>query len=1054
MHWSRYCLLAVFAGGTALALQIPRPVDDREWSPADTKESAGSIQDPELKGSWDDLVAGTGGGCNIVGANAEFFDRVNHYRGNSYRVTKTVTLARIGMLLGLNNSTELYVSVHRRQTNTTGPWLRYPEGSTDRVIQNPDVTGVANPIFHYTPELNPPLLLEAGYDYAIGYSWTSSLRYFKDLFQVYPNSTPADFDFGQVMGLVGLNPVTPPLADSLTISVSPNGAYAMSLCLTGACCTTSGNCINVSSAQCGSGQFTAAGVTCADLVQNNDSCPLPNGACCFNDTCVPTNFYDCDSRTDASVNWHELIPCGDPVEEPCAPRGGCCSSDGSCEDDLTVGSCTNLGGIYRGDGITCDALPPCSQGACCNTDDMACVGEFSRAACEGGGLQFSFLGPGTSCDVEPDPCIPIGACCNPTTGVCTDGLTEAQCEVGGRVFRGDGSQCEDLRPACGLGACCTADTGCEDGGGLGIDAQLCSAISGTFRGDGTTCATLNPACPGTCCRGTNLATCNQSVQPAQCTSLAGTFIGYGQTCPTQQGQSNPCSVISPSTGGACCLPSGSCSKVSTPTICTQLFGLYHPGMNCSQVSCVAPPPLGACCNRLVQSCAESVEEEDCAGFGRVWLEDANCDSFNPPCKPVGACCDQPNLTCVDGQLQENCPHTWTAGSRCDLLDPPCAQTGACCLGQTCAVETTESCETLGGRYLGDDSLCNAETCIPRGACCDGEQCLPNTTEAACEAIEGVYQGDDTTCEAGITCIPTGVCCTGQACDDTQTQESCQGIYRGDGTTCSPVNPCIPTGACCNGLGCSTSSEATCTGGGGVYAGDGSQCADSCDRGACCATTQDGCGCLGDQFEYECRDQGGLFFQDTDCEVVGKCPVEIVSADPRDCALDARQSPLGSGPAGEIDAILVKFSCDATGMTKEDLEIVQEPPQGTPLAIDHIMVDGTEVHVMFDGPIPLQVWTCVRHIASDTQTCVGYLPGDVNNNEISNVEDVSTLVAEMEAMHAAIPQLSLTSIQCDSDRSGACTPMDILRAIDLINGADDFASWNNAVPAAPCPSAAP
>jgi hypothetical protein len=53
---------------------------------------------------------------------------------------------------------------------------------------------------------------------------------------------------------------------------------------------------------------------------------------------------------------------------------------------------------------------------------------------------------------------------------------------------------------------------------------------------------------------------------------------------------------------------------------------------------------------------------------------------------------------------------------------------------------------------------------------------------------------------------------------------------------------------------------------------------------------------------------------------------------------------------------------------------------------------------------------------------------------------------------------LPMYQCDIDRSGKCLPADILRVIDLLNGAHCFYPWNGAClpewPSAWCPRSVP
>jgi len=1041
MHWLRYCVLAAFTGAAALAWQTEKAELSHR---ADHGREIAAPAEPVSIISEAELLAGAGGGgCKEVGALTETFTFTSRYRGNVYRIESEVTLTEIQMQLGLANSTPLHVAIHQRQPN--GSWTRYPNPTGDDfVITNPPAGGTGSMQFYSTGLLNPPVVLAAGADYAIAFAWgNTQVRFGNDVAQ-YPQATPSDFDFGQVLGRVG--PVLsglPEIPDSIpSLTITTNGAYSMQLCVTGACCLPSGACADVSQSECNSlfGQFTASGTTCDDVQMSADPCPLSRGACCLTPSgCSFTNVYACESADGTS--WSMGTQCDDPIAEPCAPRGGCCFGDGSCTPDLTGDACESLGGIYRGDNVSCETSPLCSEGACCYGE--TCVGALTEAECGTSG--GAFVGPGSSCN--NNPCIPTGACCTGSTGVCTDDMTRSQCEAAGRTYRGDNTDCETIEPICGQGACCTSDTGCEDSNGAGITSGLCSVIGGTFRGDGTTCDTLDPQCPGTCCRGSNFQTCNSNVQPAQCTQLSGTFIGYGQTCPTQTGQANPCSFVGPATGGACCLPGGGCSKVSTPTLCAQLnpavgAAAYHAGMSCSQVDCTPPPPTGACCDRVAAVCQEALEQESCSGFGKVWHEGGDCASFSPPCEPTGACCNRASLTCTNNTLDGACDVEWTARTQCSALDPPCAPQGACCSGTDCLVETQATCFALGGTYQGDDTMCDDEICAPRGACCQDSICSTGTA-ADCSTIGGVYQGDDTVCDAE-TCAPRGGCCDeSNECSET-TELGCDGRYLGDDSVCG-VDICVPKGACCVGETCSDNTTAdACADLTGQYAGDDTACsAETCASGACCHSD---CTCEAGVVGHVCQADGGQFHPgQATCDGL-VCENFIISSDPPNCAIDARESddPVDLG----WDSITLTMACDATGLTETDFALSVVPGPGA-IAIDQVTPNGTVVEVVFDGPIPLQQYTCVTHTASGTQSCLSYLPGDANASEQTDSDDVLAIVGHLDE---TAPTLQLW--QCDADRTGVCTPLDVLRNIDLQNGPEGPPFWNLATTNAPCPSAVP
>lgn len=125
---------------------------------------------------------------------------------------------------------------------------------------------------------------------------------------------------------------------------------------------------------------------------------------------------------------------------------------------------------------------------------------------------------------------------------------------------------------------------------------------------------------------------------------------------------------------------------------------------------------------------------------------------------------------------------------------PTGTTGACCLPDgSCANTTQSNCESLGGIYQGDGTVCSPDLCPAptEGACCLANGVCVVETEAQCISDGGVFQGVGTDCTPNpCPGAPTGACCHGETCD-IETQSDCEGsggFYLGDETTCDP-NPC-------------------------------------------------------------------------------------------------------------------------------------------------------------------------------------------------------------------------------------------------------------------------
>ncbi len=121
---------------------------------------------------------------------------------------------------------------------------------------------------------------------------------------------------------------------------------------------------------------------------------------------------------------------------------------------------------------------------------------------------------------------------------------------------------------------------------------------------------------------------------------------------------------------------------------------------------------------------------------------------------------------------------------------------------------------------------------------------------------------------------TGACCTPDfTCIDDINVEDCEslgGIYQGDGSNCATVTCTAPTGACCTPeLTCIDDINAVdCESSGGIYQGDGSNCATvtcTAPTGACCTPELT---CIDDVTNAYCQSQGGSYQGDgSNCATV-------------------------------------------------------------------------------------------------------------------------------------------------------------------------------------------
>ncbi|MCH8242804.1 MAG: hypothetical protein IH897_09365 [Planctomycetes bacterium] len=102
-------------------------------------------------------------------------------------------------------------------------------------------------------------------------------------------------------------------------------------------------------------------------------------------------------------------------------------------------------------------------------------------------------------------------------------------------------------------------------------------------------------------------------------------------------------------------------------------------------------------------------------------------------------------------------------------------------------------------------------------------------------------------------------------------------------------------------------------------------------------------------------------------------------------------------------------------------------------------------VLADRILPGE-WTCIELVDTESMWCAGYLPGDVNQDGLVTAGDIIALIDSINR----VPGRLLPRNGTDINRSGDANGQDILRLIDLLNGAGEFDPWiTRSLP--PCPS---
>ncbi|MHC5110925.1 MAG: hypothetical protein ACYTHJ_13730 [Planctomycetota bacterium] len=157
--------------------------------------------------------------------------------------------------------------------------------------------------------------------------------------------------------------------------------------------------------------------------------------------------------------------------------------------------------------------------------------------------------------------------------------------------------------------------------------------------------------------------------------------------------------------------------------------------------------------------------------------------------------------------------------------------------------------------------------------------------------------------------------------------------------------------------------------------------------------------------------------------------------PSDTIIDARQ------PSSLDGTTLYGWStwqlgnaadCEAIGFAAPDQFAVSSLTGPAP-TVDSVDLNDP-VTVILSEPISTGAWTEFYYDVYEESICVGYLPGDVNANRLTNGFDIRTLIDVLEGNQ------TLGIHSTDIDRNDVTEVDDILRLVDLLNGADEFAPW--------------
>ncbi len=170
---------------------------------------------------------------------------------------------------------------------------------------------------------------------------------------------------------------------------------------------------------------------------------------------------------------------------------------------------------------------------------------------------------------------------------------------------------------------------------------------------------------------------------------------------------------------------------------------------------------------------------------------------------------------------------------------------------------------------------------------------------------------------------------------------------------------------------------------------------------------------------------------------------VVSASPVDGSIDARQpsDPDGSNPAVLWQFVDLTIVGDVSALVPGDFVVTEEGGLGDPplvVALSPTDQGNNVIRVVLNRPIDAGTRLTFAYLDSasgiDTglRVRIAYLPGDINASGSVTTDDLRTLFNILKGS-----LLPASPFSADVDRSGEIGPADILRTIDLFNGAETY-----------------
>ncbi len=210
-------------------------------------------------------------------------------------------------------------------------------------------------------------------------------------------------------------------------------------------------------------------------------------------------------------------------------------------------------------------------------------------------------------------------------------------------------------------------------------------------------------------------------------------------------------------------------------------------------------------------------------------------------------------------------------------------------------------------------------------------------------------------------------------------------------------------------------------------------------------------CITVDAAHQAENQSLVFWECVggDCEPA--CHGPIVSSEPPSGAIDARE-PHSVSDANDVSGwssleVTMGGTVESCGVDEFSIsEIGGGPP--LPVIVAVVPVSEFSVRLDLDRSIEPGAWTVITHKSSGSKVCLGFLPADASQDRLSAASDINALINSIDL----VAGFGLPDYATDINRSGITNGQDVLRLIDLLNGAGAFNVWiAQSLPANPCDS---